>query len=355
MIVLLAMAALAVDTGHLFQVRAHLQAMADASALAAAQELPSQVNARSVAMQYALTNDTEYANIVDTAEVVLGNWNGLGTFTPGGAPTNAVRVVTRRVASRNNAVGLFFARTLGIQWGDVATFATATAGGGAAPTTLTRFIIDEEIFKDPAKQVLDNLGKSLGHDFNWIISDNDGDWFIDIPPGTQLWVPTGQTGDEALFDISHPAFPFTDGSNGNPTYEDFLNYNEDSNSWRYSLINTYELDPLLGVNRVGHAHAYPDIITPLLHKCQVSPVYKSDVSGLNPVNGVPAVNALGWRQGLLAFSIEQLGGPPPGGSSSDLPMIEVKVWDPAACNVTWTGPGQVALPIAANQPVRLVQ
>jgi hypothetical protein len=238
---------------------------------------------------------------------------------------------------------------------DIVTFSTATSGGGGGVSTLSRFIIDEEIFKDPAKQFLETLAQSMNQSYDWIIRDNDGDWFIDIPPGTEFWVPTGQTGDEALFDIGHPTFPFTDGTNGNPSFEDFLNYNEDSNSWRYNLINKSDLDPLLGVDRVSHAHLYPAVIQPLLGKCQVSPMYKSDISGLNPVNGVPAVNALGWRNGLMAFSIEELGGPPPGGSSSDLPMLRIKIWDPASCNISWSSAGHVTLQFAANTRIRLVQ
>ena len=355
MIGMLSTAALAIDVGMVLQVRNRVQAITDATALAAAQELPSQANARTVAAQYALQNAPDQPALVDPAEVVVGNWDGLGMFTPGGSPVNAVRVVGRRTAARGNSVSTFFAKMFSRHWVDIATFSTATSGGGGGVSTLSRFIIDEEIFKDPAKLFLENLAKSMNQSFDWIIRDNDGDWFIDIPPGTEVWVPTGQTGDEALFDIGHPTFPFTDGTNGNPTFEDFLNYNEDSNSWRYNLINKNDLDPLLGVDRVSHAHLYPGIIQPLLGKCQVSPMYKSDISALNPVSGVPAVNALGWRNGLMAFSIEELGGPPPGGSSSDLPMLRIKIWDPASCNISWPTPGHVALQFAANTRIRLVQ
>jgi hypothetical protein len=169
-----------------------------------------------------------------------------------------------------------------------------------------------------------------------------------------LKVPTGQTFDEGLFDISHAAFPFVDGSNGYPSFQDFLNYNEDSNSWRYDLLEKWMLDPLLGVSRVSHNHLYDEFVNP--GKCQVSPVYKSDVSNLNPQNGVPAVNALGWRQGVMAFSIDSLAEDPDGdaeqGGGSVLPYVWITICDPTP----YTSPGGVVtLPLAADLPLRLVR
>jgi hypothetical protein len=346
---LLGVAALAIDLAYLYQVKGRLQGITDASALAAAQALPSEVDAKAVAQQYALQNDHHNGNIVDASDVVVGNWDGLGTFTPGGAPTNAVRVVAWRHAVRNNQVMLFFARALGLGRANISAWSIATSGGGGGEETITRFIIDEEIFKDPAKKVLEDMAKSMNQSFDWIIRDNNGDWFIDIPPGTKLKVPTGQVGDEALFDITHESFPFQNGSNGEPTFQDFLNYNEDSGSWRYNLLEKAMLDPLLGVARVSHAHLYPEYVNP--GKCQVSPVYKSDVSALNPVSGVPAVNALGWRNGTLAFSLDSIA-EDPDGSGSVLPYIWITVCDPTA----YTSPGGVVtLPLAADLPLRLVR
>ncbi len=56
-----------------------------------------------------------------------------------------------------------------------------------------------------------------------LISDLDGDWFIDLPPYEILELPTGQVGDAGLFDIQHPEFPF--GYDTDPSFADFLNYN----------------------------------------------------------------------------------------------------------------------------------
>jgi Putative Tad-like Flp pilus-assembly len=346
---LLGFSALAIDMGHLLQVRSQLQGVADASALAAAQALPSDADALAEAQKYAAANAPHAGTVVAAPDVVTGNWDGLGTFNPGGSPKNAVRVVARRSSGGANPVGLFFARLFGPNISNVAAWATATSGGEGGVETITRFIIDEEIFKDPAKKTLEDLAKKMNKDFDWITRDNNGDWFIDIPPGTKLKVPTGQTGDEGLFDITHEAFPFHDGSNAKPTFEDFLNYNEDSNSWRYNLIPKSLLDPLLGVSRVAHGHLYPSYINP--GKCQVSPVYKSDVSALNPSKGIPRVNALGWRNGTLAFSLDSIA-EDPDGNGSVLPRVWITVCDPTP----FTSPGGVVtLPHEADLPVRLVQ
>jgi hypothetical protein len=157
-----------------------------------------------------------------------------------------------------------------------------------------------------------------------LISDGDGDWFIDIPAGTIITLPTGQEGDEALFDIDHPSFIFQ--QNSEPSLEDFLNWNEDG-SWRQDLFDKDLLDPLLGVSRVDDPARYPSYVNP--DHILVSPVFKSDTSAINPVsdgnNGtIPAVNALGLRRGLLAFKIIGVGADPPG---SVLPYITILVVD----------------------------
>ncbi len=66
----------------------------------------------------------------------------------------------------------------------------------------------------------------------------------------------------------------------------------------------------------------------------VSPVYKNDVSPLNPVNGAPAVNALGLRRGLLAFKIIGVGNDPDGPGGSALPNLIIEIVDP---QTVWLG------------------
>jgi hypothetical protein len=128
MVVIMGMAALAIDTGMLLNERTKLQATADASALAAAQEIPNETAARAVAAEYANTNHPGHGMLVDPAEVKVGNWDpSTGTFTPGGSPTNAVQVWVRRRVDRDNAVPTFFARLIGNDLVDVSARATAEA------------------------------------------------------------------------------------------------------------------------------------------------------------------------------------------------------------------------------------
>lgn len=51
---------------------------------------------RDWAQTYATLNYPDYWTIVAAEVVVLGNWDGASTFTAGGGPINAVRVVAGR-------------------------------------------------------------------------------------------------------------------------------------------------------------------------------------------------------------------------------------------------------------------
>jgi hypothetical protein len=315
---LMGMAALAIDMGYLLWVRTKLQATADAASLAAAHDIPSEFDARETARDYVAYNLGDASTLSDEG-VVIGSWNsGDNTFTPQGSPTNAVQVTVGRTASGGNAVGLWFARVLGIQEADVTATATAVQTGGGP----SRFLIDEEMI-DTDVRAIEQLAARRGVKTDDLLADKNGDWFIDLPAGEVLELPTGQVGDEGLFDIGHPAFPFN--SSSNPSFVDFLNYNEDSNSWRYSTVPKHELDPLVGVMRVDDRDRYPDYVG---GGCQVSPVWKSDISALNPVHGDPAVNALGWRRGLLAFKILAVGRDPDGVNGSVLPNLVIEICPP---------------------------
>ncbi len=121
-------AAVAIDGGHLFSLKGKLQNTADAAVLVAVSELPDTDAARTAAIVMAGKNMPTgvHGAVLANADVVAGNWDsGTRTFTPAGAPINAVRVVTRRSQANGNAAGLFFARILGFDEVDVETTAIA--------------------------------------------------------------------------------------------------------------------------------------------------------------------------------------------------------------------------------------
>jgi hypothetical protein len=289
---------------------------------------------------------------VAPGDVVVGNWDGFGKFTPGGNPVNAVRVIAFRHFDRDNQVVLFFARTLGYPRANVAASAVATSGGGGGSIEgPTQFIIDsDDLFKQEAEKQLEAMGKAAKPQVakDWYLRDNDGDWFIDIPPGTKMSVPTGEESDPALWDLGHAAFPFH--ATSDPSFIDFLNFQDKSGSWRYGLLPKDMLKELPGVEGVSHPEVYEEFIDP--GKCQVSPLNKSDVNNLNDKKGVPMANASGERLGLVAFSIDSFAPDPDGSSSSELPHLWITICDPSP----YLGPDdELIFPLAANLPLRLVQ
>jgi hypothetical protein len=226
-----------------------------------------------------------------------------------------VQVTVFRTAARGNPVPSIFSRAFGILDFDVTARAVATVAGGLP--TGSRFLIDDEMIDSDIPSIED-LARSLGIDPEDLISDLNDDGYIDIPPGTVLDVPTGQVADEGLFDIEHPAFPFSE--NSNPSFADFLNYNENG-GWRQDLLHDSDLDPLLGVSTVSDGSLYYQFVG---LPCTASPVYKSDVSELDPVGGIPAVNAKGERRGLMAFRIIEILDDPDG-PGSVLPNVRIEI------------------------------
>ncbi len=352
--VLAAFAAFAIDVGYMMSLQARLQATADAAVLAAATagNVPSQ--AQNLAMDYASKNMSvgEHGYVLTPSDVVVGNWNAVThTFTPAGAGVciNAVRVITRRAEVNGNPAELFFARILGFYDTDITTDAVATFGALCVGQGATRFLIDDEMI-DTDIPAIEDLADRLGVTPDDIVNDNDGDWFIDMPPGEEIELPTGQIGDEALFDMNHPEWPFNDYSD--PSHVDFLNYNEDSSSWRYDLVPKAMLDPLVGVSSVSDASEYPFYVDPdFVH---ISPVFVSDVNALNPVNGAPAVNALGLRRGLLAFRIIGVGADPDG-DGSVLPNLIIEIVDPTTIDLDFVQPFFDEGGVVALETPQLVQ
>ncbi len=334
---------LAIDLAFFSVAKGELQRSMDAAALAGAGNLRFDDSvfdaARDEAQKFAALNPTR-ANLSATnppgaitldlntgndpsGHIVLGVWDGT-SFTsdliPDGSTVNAVRAQ--------------YATEVPTSWLGILGFITLPVSAqaiavGTKSLPATRFTIDGEMIA-PGIPVIEDLAAELGILPEDLISDLDGDWFIDLPPGQVLELPTGQVGDPAFFDISHPAYPFS-GLSGSSSYShaDFLNWNEDASSWRYDLVPLEMLDPLLGVSTVEDPSLYPSYVNPdFIH---VSPVYKSDVTELDPVvvgtDPIPAVSALGIRRGLLVFKILGVGADPDG-PGSKLPNLIIEIVDP---------------------------
>jgi hypothetical protein len=166
MVTLLGFAALAIDMGYLYVVRAQLQNAADAAALAGATayftdtaERQDQTALRSLivnrAQQFSVKNrTTNQSTILDAADVQVGRQDLSNYSSPlsSSGYWNAVDVTVRRTAgSRNGPVNLFFANIFGISHAGTVTGARAAVDDRFAgysfpvstnvPTALIPFVI----------------------------------------------------------------------------------------------------------------------------------------------------------------------------------------------------------------------
>ena len=329
LVTVIALCAFSIDLGLAKVVRAELQNATDAAALAGAVDMLSVDDVQSVVPQYAGLNHPGHGELV--TDMVTGHWDSdvltysVGTQT---GPINALRVTVQRSQANGNPFGLFFGAVLGRNYLDIS--ATAIA---YKLTQGTRFLIDEDTI-DSDVPAIESLAAKLGKNPDDLVNDNDGDWFIDLPPGTVLTLPTGQVGDAGILEITNPQFSFNETSI--PSLSDMLNYNEDSSSWRYDLVPKEMFDPLIGVSMVEDRTRYPSFVDP--NFVHISPVWQSDVSERNPIGypaNTPAVNALGERRGLVAFRIIGVQGnvgnddDDDDDSSSVLPKLIIEIVDPS--------------------------
>jgi Flp pilus assembly protein TadG len=151
-VVLMGVLALSIDYGYLLVVRNQLQTATDAAALAAvAESLDDEalagnpdmsdetVEAVAKAVEYAALHRADNQPITlfaagannPASDVVVGhlaNPYNLGEVlsTSGGNAANSVQVTARLTAARSKAVGLFFARVLGLNQADVSASSTAS-------------------------------------------------------------------------------------------------------------------------------------------------------------------------------------------------------------------------------------
>lgn len=98
------------EYAHLHAVRSHLQATADAAALAALRHLSTPEEAVATAGHYGSVNMPvdRHGTVVPPENVTLGHWNvATNTFTVGG-PVDAVRVIAERSPANGNPVPVSF-------------------------------------------------------------------------------------------------------------------------------------------------------------------------------------------------------------------------------------------------------
>ena len=330
---LVGIAALSVDIGYIMVTRADLQNAADAAALAGAHYLSAEASAIAKAQYYAEQNHSGHGTIVSPSDVVLGNWDkDAKVFGSNLEPYNAVRVTVRRSRDAGNSLTLFFAHIFGISDTEISASAVAYGDRGQV-----RFLIDDEMF-DTDEPAIEALAYSLGMSTEDLLTDGDGDNFIDMPADTIIELPTGQVGDEALFAIG-PEFPFSNSTS--PSLEDFLLYDENGDT---RGITDSDLDPLPGVDPVSDPDDYPSFVD--AEQVHVSPVYKSDVSDTEPW-----VNAKGERRGLVAFKIIGVGADPDGGGSG-LPNLIIQIVSPSQIDLTTL---EASVSGAGGSQVTLVQ
>lgn len=172
--ILLGMAALAIDVGHLMVVKSELQKAADAGALAGARamvpyvttSLPPQPNwsqGQAKATQTAQLNKAD-GQLLTNCQVQTGYWNTATRIlqstgiTPGNNDSPAVRVTAAKAAGQNGGpVELFFGTILGLNTSNVSAQALAMiaplggipAHGGGFPLAVPKALVDQYWYQDP--------------------------------------------------------------------------------------------------------------------------------------------------------------------------------------------------------------
>jgi Flp pilus assembly protein TadG len=406
---MLSFIALGIDLGYIAMASAQLQAAADSAALAASSEMLTNYDASAQQASRAAAADITAANLVanqspvlnTNTDVTYGLWNSTTRtldspdLNHATVKVNAVRVRVWRSQATGSSLTLFFAKVMGRNSADLVAEATAYIPQPVASVELpgfgTRFLIDDEMF-DTDEPAIQSLASSLGTTPDHLLSAknetsaNMVDWFLNLPPGAILNLPTGQAGDEGLLDLDAnkgtptlPQYPFQD----QVSHTKFLKYNETSASdpvsqMRSSILPKSSLDPLPGVGRFNQPSKYPDLVNPdFIH---VSPVWKSDASALDGVaqtnqNAGPdldgdgdadghttndsvqkGVNSLGYRRGLVAFKIIGYN-INPSKPYPYLPYLTIKIVDPNTIdlNVVPPGGGKTVYKAGSVHNLRLVK
>lgn len=344
MVALMTFLALSLDSGYMYYEQARCQNAADAASHAAAVELledrEALAAAKQAAISYATSNMPDGGDVLTESDVTYGVWDDeTRLFTASNESPNAIMTTVRRSHANSNAVRLFFAPIIGHTHVELSASAVTKIPDNGPQF---KFLLDEETI-DSDEQAIEDLASQYGVPPEDLITDNDGDGWIDLPPDTTLELPTGQQGDEGLFDVSsyEGAFPFTSSSpfnmvdflaEGTALQDELLSQQLQDLEWTQNdaphpdLTGMKVLDPVPGVDPVSSHQTILDLPGDATY---VSPVFKSDVSMQETdvsVYGSPAANLQGERRGLLAYKIESARAHPDGGSY--LPLITILVVDP---------------------------
>ncbi len=132
LVVLCGFVSLGVDLGRVQLAKSQLQTAADAAARAAAHGLATsaeQAIAEAVAIASANPCDISHAALVPNQDIEFGAWDSATrSFTPAADPSDAsaIRITARRIAQRNTAIPLTFARLVGKNTCDIHATAIAT-------------------------------------------------------------------------------------------------------------------------------------------------------------------------------------------------------------------------------------
>jgi Flp pilus assembly protein TadG len=381
MVVIFAFTAFVIDVGYISLSQAELQNAADAAAHAGVLELATksfESSPEAAASSAAVSNTTVdmaelnlpgQGDVISDTDVEIGVWDyEAHTFTETLNSPNAVKATVRRSAVNGNPLPLFFAPLLGHNEAEVIASAIA-AMPPSEPSGGFRFLIDDEMF-DTDEPAIESLARARRTTTDNLLRDGNGDGFIDLPPDTVLELPTGQQGDEALFDRESfdDAFPFTDDSRY--TLLDFLcegtalertlgTRDLQDATWppgeapHTDFQGKKVLDPTTGIDPVD-SHA--DILAlPNPDRVHVSPVFKSDVAmqERDPTKyGSPTANLLGERRGLVAFLILSARNNPKGGSY--LPLLTIKIVSPSEIDLLTLADGSGASGAGGGGP-KIVQ
>ena len=116
---------LGIDVANAVMTRTHLQVAADSAAHAAivAREHRTEDQAKAIAVNVAEASlpDFRYGDTILPSDIEFGTWDPLTGFTAVAGSDQAVRVSTQRLAARNNGMGTFFLRFVGLWTMDIRT------------------------------------------------------------------------------------------------------------------------------------------------------------------------------------------------------------------------------------------